>query len=55
MVAAVGSASGILRGMANVQLLSPFAHPRSIVNHDEASEALVGIPSPRGASPSGIT
>jgi len=41
VVAAVGTAASVLRGSANVQVFSPFAHPRSVVNNVEAAEALL--------------
>lgn len=41
VVAAVGHAASVLRGSAGVQVYSPFAHPRSIINHCEEAEALL--------------
>lgn len=41
VVAAVGSAASLLRGNANVQVFSPFAHPRILVQPVDAAEALL--------------
>lgn len=42
VIEAVGCAASILRSSSNVNVYSPFAHPRSIVDHPEEAEALLG-------------
>ena len=41
VIAAVGTAARQLQTSANVQLLQPFAHPRSIISDVEVAEALL--------------
>lgn len=43
VVAAYGSAARTLQGSANVQLISPFAHPRSIVHQFDPAEVLLRL------------
>lgn len=41
VIEAVGHAASLLRSSPDVQVYSPFAHPRSIINHVEEAEALL--------------